>query len=488
MRDATRSRPAIEASGRTRDEREEPKDVSDPLQDVLAGREAQNKQGSPKESLEQLPRAMSGSAGSTQHDRTQASLLNQNAGISKPDGDQTRASSELASQVLQIICDESGVLPSELLEDVQFADLGIDSLLSLMIIARLREELPDFIVEPTLFVDYPTVSTLKRLFARNESHAANGISYTSSNSSFVGELPTQNPDLEDAPKSLTGSRSSPEPEPLAYIKRQKSPVPPATSIILQGRPRSSPRTLMLFPDGSGSATSYANVANGKSNLCIIALNSPYHRQPHEFHCPFDDLMVSYLTELRRRQPLGPYQLGGWSSGGILAYRAAQILIQEGELVQSLVLIDSPMPKNGLERLPEWWYESYESIGDLDKTYNSQLRSRDQKSERQHDDEVPWIIAHFRATIEVLHEYRPLPLPPGFTPKVTIVWASMPVRRSSNILRVPPEQREDQGVGFLTAPRGNFSAGDWASLFPGEIVTVEVLEGADHFSMMVSSFW
>ncbi len=50
-----------------------------------------------------------------------------------------------------------------------------------------------------------------------------------------------------------------------------------------------------------------------------------------------------LMALRELQPEGPYLLGGWSLGGILAYEMARQLIEAGEKVAHLILIDSYAP-------------------------------------------------------------------------------------------------------------------------------------------------
>ncbi|MDQ2957125.1 MAG: amino acid adenylation domain-containing protein [Actinomycetota bacterium] len=54
-----------------------------------------------------------------------------------------------------------------------------------------------------------------------------------------------------------------------------------------------------------------------------------------------ELAAGYLTELRRVQPAGPYRLGGWSMGGLLAYEISQQLEADGQLVELLVLLDAP---------------------------------------------------------------------------------------------------------------------------------------------------
>ena len=55
----------------------------------------------------------------------------------------------------------------------------------------------------------------------------------------------------------------------------------------------------------------------------------------------------YLAEIRNIQPDGPYLLGGWCFGGIIAFEAARQLTHAGEEMAGIVLIDTraPIPEN-----------------------------------------------------------------------------------------------------------------------------------------------
>jgi acyl carrier protein len=64
-------------------------------------------------------------------------------------------------QAMTIISEETGIPVAETKNDVVLADMGVDSLLSLTVCSRLREEL-DMEVSSNLFMEYPTVSDLKR--------------------------------------------------------------------------------------------------------------------------------------------------------------------------------------------------------------------------------------------------------------------------------------------------------------------------------------
>jgi len=68
------------------------------------------------------------------------------------------------------------------------------------------------------------------------------------------------------------------------------------------------------------------------------------------HPPFtriEDMATHYIEALRRVQPSGPYFLGGWSFGGLVAFEMAQQLTREGHQVALLALLDTlaPIPGN-----------------------------------------------------------------------------------------------------------------------------------------------
>lgn len=51
----------------------------------------------------------------------------------------------------------------------------------------------------------------------------------------------------------------------------------------------------------------------------------------------------YVTLIQSKQAEGPYDLGGYSLGGVLAYEVTRQLQEAGETVQSLVMLDTPDP-------------------------------------------------------------------------------------------------------------------------------------------------
>jgi thioesterase domain-containing protein len=59
----------------------------------------------------------------------------------------------------------------------------------------------------------------------------------------------------------------------------------------------------------------------------------------------ENLVDYYIKEIKKIKPSGPYCLGGWSFGGIVAYEMARQLVLRGERVISVYLIDTSVFSN-----------------------------------------------------------------------------------------------------------------------------------------------
>jgi amino acid adenylation domain-containing protein len=57
----------------------------------------------------------------------------------------------------------------------------------------------------------------------------------------------------------------------------------------------------------------------------------------------EEMAARYLRELRRIQKEGPYRLGGWSMGGLVAFEMARQLEGAGHEVELVAIIDTPPP-------------------------------------------------------------------------------------------------------------------------------------------------
>jgi thioesterase domain-containing protein/acyl carrier protein len=99
-----------------------------------------------------------------------------------------------------------------------------------------------------------------------------------------------------------------------------------------------------------AAGMFGNVLNLRHLAHLVGSDRPFHGlqarglfgdlAPHE---TFEEAARDQLAELREVQPHGPYLLGGFSGGGLVAYEMAQQLVAAGEEVAALILLDTPLP-------------------------------------------------------------------------------------------------------------------------------------------------
>jgi amino acid adenylation domain-containing protein len=73
---------------------------------------------------------------------------------------------------------------------------------------------------------------------------------------------------------------------------------------------------------------------------IYGLQSPAITGEDTLPASIDDLAARYVEEIRKIQPRGPYELLGWSLGGVLAHAVAVQLQAAGDEVATVVMLDS----------------------------------------------------------------------------------------------------------------------------------------------------
>ena len=126
--------------------------------------------------------------------------------------------------------------------------------------------------------------------------------------------------------------------------------------------------------------------------------------------PGNDLAMiaaAYVRLIRERQPTGPYRLGGWSMGGVVAFEVARHLRDAGETVAGLVLIDSHVPGPGFA--PETDDElRYAFDRELDRATGGDPDARPDP------DTVGRLRAVFAAHCRAMNRYEPKPLDVGVT--------------------------------------------------------------------------
>ncbi|HEX6292500.1 MAG TPA: amino acid adenylation domain-containing protein [Herpetosiphonaceae bacterium] len=161
-------------------------------------------------------------------------------------------------------------------------------------------------------------------------------------------------------------------EHLARTLRQQRTTPLDTPLIpLQ--PNGTKLPFFCAHPAAGSVLSYLELAR------LLGPDQPVYgvqaagladEQPP--HTRVEDMAAACLAALRAAQPEGPYLLGGWSFGGLVAYEMACHLTAQGHQVGLLALLDSQAPT--LEAPPSvdqttllQWF-----VGDLSRTFGTDL--------------------------------------------------------------------------------------------------------------------
>ncbi|HKI01152.1 MAG TPA: non-ribosomal peptide synthetase, partial [Thermoanaerobaculia bacterium] len=113
-------------------------------------------------------------------------------------------------------------------------------------------------------------------------------------------------------------------------------------VEIQPAAGSDRRPLFLVHAVGGSVLSYAGLARALgAGQPVWGLQAPSAEELPAV--TLEALAARYVAGVRRVQPAGPYQLGGWSMGGTVAYEMARQLTAAGEAVALVAMIDSDAP-------------------------------------------------------------------------------------------------------------------------------------------------
>jgi iterative type I PKS product template protein len=477
--------------------------------------------------------------------------------------------SSVCSQALDILAKEIGVGLDELVDNIAFADLGVDSLMSLTVSGRMREEL-DIAIESSLFIDCPTIGEFKLALGKYERRdsATSDQSETSESDALTDQ---STPDLDDTsplstppsgeepdidhkedslldtirgtiaeevgvePSEIDGAdnlaslgidslmsltilgnlrektgmdfpadlfiicatlkeikktlnigppvvkidrippAAPPVPAPVVTVQQTQATIAPpvsstkpvrkAKSVLLQGRVKTATRHLWMVPDGSGSATSYTDIPELASDLAVWGLNSPFMKTPEEYDCGVYGIATYFIDEIKRRQPVGPYMLSGWSAGGVIAFEILNQLVQAGNEVSHLIIIDAPCPLI-IEPLPSSLHRWFGSIGLLGDGDLNKL--------------PPWLLPHFAASVTALSGYTATEIPADKAPMTTAIWCEDGVCKYETDPR--PDPYPYGHAQFLLENRSDFGPNLWDTYLPLEKMRFRQMSG-NHFTMM-----
>ncbi len=372
--------------------------------------------------------------------------------------------------IMASISQSTGEDPSEFADDTALADLGIDSIMAINVIGTMKNKMGVDLPASFLF-DYPTIGDLRRAFGA--APALQEVSKPSlDSSSFSMEILTP-PSLDSEPATATRLDTSsklhssrvdgdmdatktelqsiealvqePTPGEIQLKEEDTSPQPMANITLLQGRPSPGKTPFYLMADGVGSIVSYIHLPKFQSGMPVYGIDSPFLHCPSRLtsHVGIEGVAKHVVEALIKAQPAGPFHLGGFSAGCMVAFEVCRQLAFVNRKVFGLVLVDLCCPRPSPLSLSAIVEESTVAVD----IFKAALTAS----------EVLWSItantqAHLHAYFMAMRLYNPPPLTAKERPAwVAVIWAEKGL-----INRVPSgakvrETLVDEGIPIKPYP-------------------------------------
>jgi thioesterase domain-containing protein len=121
-------------------------------------------------------------------------------------------------------------------------------------------------------------------------------------------------------------------------------VRPPFSCLVPIQPLGNKRLLYLIHPGGGMVHCYFELGREfRPDQPLMALQSLGLDAGSEPHTTIEAMSQHYVDLIIAAQPEGPYRLGGWSLGGVVAFEMAREFVRRGHIVDRLFLLDTSCP-------------------------------------------------------------------------------------------------------------------------------------------------
>jgi amino acid adenylation domain-containing protein len=261
-----------------------------------------------------------------------------------------------------------------------------------------------------------------------------------------------------------------------HLRQQSANTTQSTLIKIQDGDDHLRPLIFVHPVGGNILSYGAMTKHLEPAQPFYAFQSPALSGEPLANVEIESMAARYVEELRIIQPEGPYMLGGWSMGGVVAFEMARQLDWQNEQVSLLALIDShaPMPderfggEDEITLLTSFAQDMGLSLDGLTVSMTD-LRNLEPEDQLAYVleqvkaagvfpaevglDEVRVLYDVFKSNLRALRNYIPQPYPG----RITLFMAEQPFETSS----------QD-------------SANGWAKLAEG--IDVHVVPG-NHYTMM-----
>ncbi|HYC87908.1 MAG TPA: amino acid adenylation domain-containing protein, partial [Thermoanaerobaculia bacterium] len=214
-------------------------------------------------------------------------------------------------------------------------------------------------------------------------------------------------------------------EAQARVLREESQPRFEAVISLRGGGAQTPIFLVhAAKSGAETYVPLARLLSPAHPLYAVESVNLYGREP--LIGELEELAARYAAEIRRVRPHGPYILGGWSMGGVLAYEIALQLERDGETVERLLMLDSFLPSDENSAWSRQYLQTVENVFATDP-FHRQLPEQ----YRRRVEEVG------RLEVRMTAAYRPRR---GLRSRALLIKAARPQE-------VPLVETVDDGVSF-----------------------------------------
>ncbi|MGW6013515.1 beta-ketoacyl synthase N-terminal-like domain-containing protein [Streptomyces sp. NPDC055210] len=350
-----------------------------------------------------------------------------------------------------------GYAPDHLDPDTPLTALGLDSLTAVRIRTAIQQEF-NMDVAPATLLKQATLSVVTDLLTtpppEPRTNAPSGARGTA-------RATTSNPH----PPTPSGARGTAR-------ATTSNPHPPTPSGARgTARPATTnphPKTLRTYPSTGGATPLFlAHAAGGDATVYTrLAASLEAHRPLYGFDRQAEPGDVpgraaEFARRIRETSPDGPWTIGGWSYGGLVAQEAAGLLTPHGT-VRALILLDSVLPLPTTVPPAEQALRHFQGFATyVERTYGTALDlPYDELADLDDFDDtarIDLVIKVLRDTVElpeaVLEHQRSSYLdlrsgerhrPGGYAGRTLLYRASEP---APHTVRDPRYEREDATLGW-----------------------------------------
>ncbi|HEY6804800.1 MAG TPA: amino acid adenylation domain-containing protein [Pyrinomonadaceae bacterium] len=268
---------------------------------------------------------------------------------------------------------------------------------------------------------------------------------------------------------------------LASLLRREQPASVFSSLVNIQSGHSTLPFFCVHPSG-GNVLCYAALAHhlgpqqtfyGLQSWGLSGVNFP--------HTTIEEMAAHYLNEMKTVQPHGPYFLGGWSMGGVVAFEIAQQIQMQGEQIGLLALLDSRAPSLAPEISEITELQLIQTFAqDLGLDLQSIRFSQSELERLRPDEQLSYLFACSRESNI---------LPPDLElDQLRRLYQLFKINRDA-MLSYMPQGKQDRITLLRTeefsTTNGHIGSGGWDS-FATKGVEVHVVQG-NHFNMVREPF-